>query len=735
MKLSLKILLLLVVSAFLTVGIVGGFVFFETREDLQKSIGENQLQIALETMNQIDRSLYGAYQDIQIVAKSDAVEEFMAGGNEEEGELRRELRELTLLTGPWDILFIVDDRGVAVLATDEDEISEHMSEDPQNFTAYQAALENNIYYSDLVISEETHRPTIIFAAPIRDELKPGRPVVGAVIGNLSWPIITEILDDIPLAGVLVNNEGTVIYDNEPKHSDSILNKNLNQSIVVQHILEGRTASIIHQDLHGNTDSKGVVVDTLISHVPQLGYLSYRGSGWWLLLEQPVRVAFAPATVIAFRLLFIAGVLIAVVFGLVLLLIRFSVISPIKSLTLVSKAIADGDFKKRADVSSKDEIGQLAQNFNSMVFRVTGESILRKSIIDALPGALFLTDTKGIIQQINPTVIKTFGYSEEDIRGKSIVELFPAKTTTTTTTTTTILQTIGLDELAKTGSTKDRLVSMVAKDGTEIPVTLFGRIVKKQDSDNEKTILFIAVDRRAAQALEKAKTEFVAIASHQLRSPLTVTKGNIEMMLNGEFGDISKGQREVLTEVFSANENLVQLVSDMLDVTKIERGMIELNLEDIDLAGELGGVIKHIIEYAKKHDVSIQYHKPEQKLPIVVADKGRIQQIFQNLIDNAIRYSRHPCDEGCRIDISITVADGHIEVKITDNGIGIPKDEQKEMFKRFSRASNAVKFASGGSGLGLYVVKSLVEQQKGDVRFESEENKGTTFYVTLPIKQS
>lgn len=239
------------------------------------------------------------------------------------------------------------------------------------------------------------------------------------------------------------------------------------------------------------------------------------------------------------------------------------------------------------------------------------------------------------------------------------------------------------------------------------------------------ILF--VDISGVKLLERSKSELVAVASHQLRTPLTAMRGNVEMLIDESFGTLNKEQHELLDDIDVSTIRLISMVNDMLDITKIERGGLEMVFEDISVKEIIDSVLSDLNVYAKRHEFTIDTKGLKDDI-FVSADRVRIRQVFQNLIDNAIKYSNHPG----KLDIFTTVTDGIVEVAFKDNGIGVPKNEQSRLFDRFYRATNTSKTSSSGSGLGLYIVKSIAKQLGGDIKFESEEGKGTTFYVTLPI---
>lgn len=253
---------------------------------------------------------------------------------------------------------------------------------------------------------------------------------------------------------------------------------------------------------------------------------------------------------------------------------------------------------------------------------------------------------------------------------------------------------------------------------------------KNTGSHETTGYFILIfDITESKLLERSKSELVAVASHQLRTPLTAMRGNVEMLVDENYGPLNKEQHELLSDIDASTIRLITMVNEMLDITKIEKGDLELTLETFDAGEIIHSVIADLGDYAERHVFTIVYHTPDA-LPLVYADKVRVRQIFQNLIDNAIKYSNHPG----RLDIMCRQLGTHVEILFKDNGIGIPKIEQSKLFERFYRASNTAKTTSSGSGLGLYIVRSIIKQLGGDISFESEENSGTTFRTTFLINK-
>ena len=259
------------------------------------------------------------------------------------------------------------------------------------------------------------------------------------------------------------------------------------------------------------------------------------------------------------------------------------------------------------------------------------------------------------------------------------------------------------------------------DGGEDDRSLFfGQLIWIRDITDEKL-------------LDRSKTELVAVASHQLRTPLAVTKGNTEMLLDQTIGKLNDEQIEILTQTAKSNEKLIALVNQMLDITKLEREGLRFELQEVDVDKILRESVNSLSTYAKIHNVSLSYENSYGKeIPQILGNESRFYQIFQNLIENSIKYCDPKKAGECHSTVTIKVSGDTLNIDIADSGIGIPLQEQKKIFQRFYRASNAVKFIASGTGLGLYIVKSIIEKLGGLVSFSSQLGKGTTFHLTFPI---
>lgn len=235
--------------------------------------------------------------------------------------------------------------------------------------------------------------------------------------------------------------------------------------------------------------------------------------------------------------------------------------------------------------------------------------------------------------------------------------------------------------------------------------------------------------RELRRLSQAKSEFVSIASHQLRTPLTAIKGFISMIKEGS--GTKENRKDWLNKAYISNERLIRIVNDLLNISRIERGKIKYAFKDTDLITLIDDVVEEFQVHIENKNVSLLWEKPEFPIPRVYADPEKLIQVFTNLIDNALKYT----DKG-RVSIKLTYLKDlkRIRIVVQDTGIGMSKDDLKNIFEIFSRGEGGQKFDTEGTGLGLYVAKEIVKAHRGRMWAESDGlDKGSKFIVELPVQ--
>lgn len=227
-------------------------------------------------------------------------------------------------------------------------------------------------------------------------------------------------------------------------------------------------------------------------------------------------------------------------------------------------------------------------------------------------------------------------------------------------------------------------------------------------------------------LDKRKSDFLSVMAHQLRTPLAGIKWTFNILLSEDLGTLNEEQKKFLMKGYESNQRMINLIEDMLGAERIGSGRAHFDFETTGIHQVLETVMFELTPQAANRNVSIKVEGINEKLTPVVADSEKLKAVFQNLIDNAIKYTR----AGGTVTVRCTDNGEFFVIAIKDTGIGIPQEQQKYIFNRFYRAPNAIKEQTDGSGLGLFIVKGIVEKHGGTVWFDSEEGKGTTFYFTL-----
>ena len=338
----------------------------------------------------------------------------------------------------------------------------------------------------------------------------------------------------------------------------------------------------------------------------------------------------------------------------------------------------------------------------------------QAIITNFSDGLLLFDNFNRLSLINPQAENFFEIKGEQVIGKGISELKPI-------------------------SGFDSLINLIGEEIREIfrkelslpdkkNLTLEVSTIKIMRSGEKVGTLVILHDISREKLVEQMKTEFVSIAAHQLRTPLSAIKWTLRMLLDGDLGEINENQREFLEKTFVSNERMISLINDLLNVTRIEEGKYIYKTTLANLENVVESVVESYKEIIERKKLNFSLEKSTEPLPLVLIDIEKMTLVIQNLLENAIHYT----PEGGSITILLKKGKEEIDFAIRDTGIGIPKEEQDRVFSKFFRSSNALRSETSGSGLGLFIAKNIIESHGGKIWFESEENKGTTFYFFLPL---
>ena len=242
--------------------------------------------------------------------------------------------------------------------------------------------------------------------------------------------------------------------------------------------------------------------------------------------------------------------------------------------------------------------------------------------------------------------------------------------------------------------------------------------------NEK--LVIAYEK--LHQLDRAKTEFISIASHQLRTPLTSIKGFISLLLDGTYGKISKTTRDVLEKVFISNERLIKLVEDLLNISRIESGKLVFRFIKGDISKLASDVVDSFELAAKNKKLKLEYRAPKKKVPEIYFDNDKMREVISNLVDNSIKYTKKGT-----VGVTVEAGKEFVKVIVSDSGMGIAKEELRYIFEKFQRGKDSGTTHTEGVGLGLYVCEKIVKSHDGRIWAESDGiEKGSRFVIELKV---
>lgn len=316
--------------------------------------------------------------------------------------------------------------------------------------------------------------------------------------------------------------------------------------------------------------------------------------------------------------------------------------------------------------------------------------------------------------INPSAEKFLQVRERDVLGKTVLEMSNFERFSPLVS----LLGGGLEEYFRK--------ELVFNNDLALEIT---SVHMKIEGERVSTLV-IMHDITREKLADRMKAEFVTLAAHQLRTPISGVKWSLRTLLDEDLGKINKKQREIIEQAYKTNNKVVSLIRDLLNVAEIEEGKYLNKLSLWSIEDLIISVIKDFEPQLKKKNIRIRLLKPGGEAPNVMVDAEKLRLAFNNIINNAVKYTFG----GGLITVSLTKHEKYIEIEIKDTGIGIPPSQQKKVFNKFFRSSNVMKIDTDGTGLGLYIAKNIIEAHNGRIWFESKENKGTSFYFTIPIRK-
>jgi len=504
---------------------------------------------------------------------------------------------------------------------------------------------------------------------------------------------------------VVKSDGTVIGDSELNPADIIdVENHLYRPEIQQALKNGfgqsrRFSTTIQKDMlymaypFDQKEFHGVI--RLAIPLSEINFISSKLKG---LLVFSLFIAFAVSIVMGFGAsLFISA--------------------PIKHIASVANSIAHGDYSRKIIISTNDEIRDLGQSINHMsdeikrrIEEITSHKLRFEAVLLSMFEGVMVIDGNGVIILMNGTLRKLLSINQ-DPKGRKPLEIIR----------NIELQTIADNVLKNTGTVETREITVFVPD--EKIIQIHATSVLRDNSLDGAVLVFH--DMTALRKLELVRRDFVANVSHEIKTPLTNIKGYIETLMDGALDD-KNNAKNFLKIINDDSERLTQLVDDLLDLSKIESGKLQMDLKYHSVESIVQRVMASMEKQAKERDVTLSSHIPSN-LPQIKIDIDSITQVMLNLINNGIKYNR----KGGSVTVSVKDSPLNVQIEISDTGIGIPEEDLPRIFERFYRVDKARSRELGGTGLGLSIVRHIVQAHNGDVTVESQINQGTTFRVKLP----
>ena len=668
-----------------------------------------------------------------------------------------ELRTINNSNDEFYEVFVLDSQGMIIASSDESSVGLDRSLDD-----YFINGKNETYIKDAYFSKTTNSPSIAVSTPHAG---------GVLVGRIDLVVLNEITRDKTGLGetgeaYLINREGyaisSLLFKEDTFLEFKIETENAKNCLMM---LEQEEKMRV---MHVQHDPSGIAQDYRSLNV--LGaYHPIHSMNWCLLAEIDEKEAMAP-TIKVLRIFIIVVVGSLLIYLLAAIWVSRKITKPIEKLHQGTEIIKGDNLDHKVGTDSQDEIGQLSRAFDEMTGAIKKsrievdkkveeqtKDIIEKSrdlenqqkatlniledveeekkkteslvqdlekfklAVENASDHIVITDAEGVVLYANKAVEGITGFSIEEILGKKAGTKEFWGGLMDKSVYQKLWKTIKEDKQVFQGKLNNK-----RKNGEQyIAMASISPILDK----NDEVLFFIGIERDITKEdqIDKAKTEFVSLASHQLRTPLSAINWYAEMLLAGDAGELNDEQRQYLDEVYKGNQRMVDLVNSLLNVSRIELGTLAIEPEPVNFIHLSDSVLNELKSKIKEKKLKI-IKNYNQNIPEVSADPKLMRIVFQNLLSNAVKYT----PENGKINISVDKDENNILIQVKDSGYGIPKMQQDKIFTKLFRADNVREKDTEGTGLGLYIVKAIIDSAQGKVWFESQEKKGTTFYIDMPI---
>ncbi|MFA6525269.1 MAG: ATP-binding protein [Patescibacteria group bacterium] len=767
-----KKLILSVASIILVFGIIAtSFVYWEVKRGVYDYTKQDYDAIASLQSRRTNNLLDSGKRVVTTASEQEQLVEYMSSDSKEiqNTDMLEFLRQYNL-GDLYSAIYIMSPDGVVLVSIDPEFLGKDYS-----YRDYFKSAINGDNFTDISLGNTSEELGYYFSNPIKS-------IKGEVLGVIVAKMIPQYVDktvrsvnlDHELEIKLLDKYGIVISSNNPDDlyksigqlSETDSNVIVNSKRYPGVIIGEMQYDVIQNKLSTITSSESFEVKDEIDNAEEIINVAKVGDyPFYVLLEHNVSVFKQQAKKTAILLSIMVSIIIMlsiiVVFWLVSRFLR-----PLEKLKEMTDKISKGNFDVDFNLKTGDEIEELGNSFNAMKEKVMISYAnfedrvqektkdlqnQQKALLNVLEDVeeeknksdnlaqdlkkfqlavenasdhIVITDPDGLILFGNKAVEKITGYKVKEIIGKKAgsTSLWGGK-----------MEKKFYKKMWDTIKIKKKIFSgeiiNTRKNGDEyIALASIAPILNKDG----KVIFFVGIERDITKEkeIDRAKTEFVSLASHQLRTPLSTINWYSEMLLDGDVGKLNKEQQGYLNEVYKGNQRMVGLVNSLLNVSRLELGTFAIDPEKAKITDIAKSVINEITPQIKKRK-QVFTKSLDSSIPFMMLDTKLIRMVIQNLLSNSIKYTPEKGKIG--IVIKQDKKKKFVQITVSDTGMGITQSQQDKIFSKLFRADNVKEKDTEGTGLGLYIVKSIVEHSGGKVWFESVENVGSTFYVTLPLK--
>lgn len=450
------------------------------------------------------------------------------------------------------------------------------------------------------------------------------------------------------------------------------------------------------------------------------------TGWTYINEVPLSTVTESASEVSNRVLYL-NILIAAAALVTAYIFSSRITKPITALARDAEVIGSGNFDQPiATIKRYDEIGSLSrslyamgQRIKSMVGRISGERDQLDFVLNSVSEGIFVLNHEGSVKLANKAAGKIYDVDSSTFIGRPFKDITVYKQDVAEV----IVNPIDIEPNEKLVEYRELQFSDSYGKNRYVDII----IARLDNTENDIGSIVTIIDTTAQRELEAMKVDFVSLAAHELRTPLTAIRGYLELSLKDKNPELADKHRKYLLQANDSSLQLVSLINNLLNVSKIERNALKVSMEKLDLAKMVSSSAQNGQFSAEKSKINLSYSGPEEGA-YIIGDSVAIREVVDNFIANALHYT----PEGGEVKASVEVTPQEIIVHVADTGIGISDENQKKLFTKFYRVHSGLATGSGGSGLGLYISKSIIEVHNGRIWLESKEGTGSTFSFAVPV---